>query len=127
MTLHAAQVRGDDADDPTTYLVTFNEDAAHYLPLATKLVLRKKRAKEGRSNEEIEHYPVPSRITVRHRPTVAVVEEKGSRGYTNPKQDTLKSKRGRSSSEDAFETRHKVARLNEMDHFSEAEEDELSE
>jgi RNA polymerase II-associated factor 1 len=90
------QVRGDDKDDPTTYLVTFDkEEGAKYLvigfvysvlqlvsendsfhisvtyafiyffqPLPTKLVLQKKKAKEGRSGDEIEHFPVPSRITV---------------------------------------------------------------
>jgi len=59
------EVRGDDKDDPTTYLVTFDEEeGARYLPLPTKLVLQKKKAKEGRSGDEIEHFPVPSRITV---------------------------------------------------------------
>lgn len=43
-------------------------------PLDTKLVLRKKRATEGRSNEEVEHYPVPSKVTVRHRSKLAAVE-----------------------------------------------------
>ena len=45
-------------------------------PLPTKLVLRKKRAQEGRSTDEIEHFPAPSRVTVRRRPTVSVVELK---------------------------------------------------
>ncbi|KAF8712947.1 hypothetical protein HU200_028733 [Digitaria exilis] len=59
------EVRGDDKEDPTTYLVTFDEEkGARYLPLPTKLVLQKKKAKEGRSGDEIEHFPVPSRITV---------------------------------------------------------------
>ena len=43
-------------------------------PLPTKLVLRKKRAKEGRSGDEIEHFPIPSSVTVRNRPTVSVIE-----------------------------------------------------
>lgn len=43
-------------------------------PLPTKLVLRKKRAKEGRSGDEVEHFPIPARVTVRRRPTVSVVE-----------------------------------------------------
>lgn len=43
-------------------------------PLPTKLNLRKKRAREGRSNEDVEHFPVPSRLTVRRRPSVAVIE-----------------------------------------------------
>ncbi|KAI4972847.1 hypothetical protein ZWY2020_003772 [Hordeum vulgare] len=58
------EVRGDDKQDPTTYLVSFDDDDAKYLPLPTKLVLQKKKAKEGRSGDEIEHFPVPSRITV---------------------------------------------------------------
>lgn len=45
-------------------------------PLPTKLILRKKRAKEGRSSNEIEHYPVPSRVTVRRRSTVSAIELK---------------------------------------------------
>ncbi|KAM3190831.1 hypothetical protein ACQJBY_064751 [Aegilops geniculata] len=56
------EVRGDDKQDPTTYLVSFDDDDAKYLPLPTKLVLQKKKAKEGRSGDEIEHFPVPSRI-----------------------------------------------------------------
>ena len=111
------QVRGDDADDPATYLVTFGESQAHYMvcylsslvllyllvlkvwhlslrggntlyedfadteyilmqPLPTKLILRKKRAREGKSSEEVEHFPVPSRLTVRKRSTVAAIELK---------------------------------------------------
>ncbi|XVF74507.1 hypothetical protein PTKIN_Ptkin13bG0115800 [Pterospermum kingtungense] len=69
-------VRGDDANDPTTFLVSFDEGEARYVPLPTKLNLRKKRAREGRSGEEIEHFPIPSRITVRRRSTVAAIELK---------------------------------------------------
>ncbi|MQL86103.1 hypothetical protein Taro_018632 [Colocasia esculenta] len=69
-------VRGDDTDDPTTYLVNFDNSAARYLPLPTKLVLQKKRAKEGRSSDELEHYAVPSKVTVRSGPVVAVGEGK---------------------------------------------------
>ncbi|XP_077245490.1 protein PAF1 homolog [Tasmannia lanceolata] len=122
-------VRGDDdADDPTTYLVNFDDEAARYLPLPMKLVLQKKRAKEGRSVDEVEHYPVPSRVTVRRRTTVAVEELKDSGGmsssqrYANSKIDTLNSKRGRSNSEDDLASRHKVARLQDLDQFSGAED-----
>ena len=45
-------------------------------PLPTKLILRKKRAKEGKSSDEVEHFPVPARVTVRRRSTVAAVEVK---------------------------------------------------
>jgi len=47
-------------------------------PLPTKLVLRKKRAKEGRSGDEVEQFPAPSRVTVRRRPNVAAIELKDS-------------------------------------------------
>lgn len=43
-------------------------------PLPTKLVLQKKKAKEGRSGDEIEHFPVPSRVTVRKKSTTSYGE-----------------------------------------------------
>ncbi|KAJ8553312.1 hypothetical protein K7X08_023990 [Anisodus acutangulus] len=95
-------VRGDDKDDPSTYLVAFGEIEAHYMPLPTKLVLRKKRAREGKSNDEVEHFPVPSRVTVRKRSTVAAIELKEEGGYTTAlKGSVSSSKRGRISHEDA--------------------------
>lgn len=84
-------VRGDDADDPTTFLVSFDESEARYLPLPTKLVLRKKRAKEGRSGDEVEQFPAPSRVTVRRRPNVAAIELKDSEVYTRLKGNSSKS------------------------------------
>lgn len=95
-------VRGDDADDPTTYVVAFGEREARYMPLPTKLVLRKKRAREGKSNDEVEHFPVPSRVTVRKRPTVAAIELKEEGGYTTALKGAVSSlKRARISHEDA--------------------------
>ncbi|GER45013.1 RNA polymerase II-associated factor 1 homolog [Striga asiatica] len=67
-------VRGDDVDDPTTYLVTFGESEAKYLPLPTKFMLRKKRAREGKLSEEAEQFPIPKSVTLRTRSTVAVHE-----------------------------------------------------
>nr|DAD26472.1 TPA_asm: hypothetical protein HUJ06_027940 [Nelumbo nucifera] len=117
-------VRGDDADDPTTYLVTFDDEAARYLPLPTKLVLRKKRAKEGRSSDEIEHYPIPSRVTVRCRPEVAVIEVQESGGYENFKAGISSSKRGRLTTDDGLVRHNKGARVqDDMDHSSGAEDD----
>ncbi|KAK2971129.1 hypothetical protein RJ640_008553 [Escallonia rubra] len=78
-------VRGDTADDPTTYLVAFGESEARYAPLPTKLILRKKRAKEGKSSEEVEHFPVPSRVTVRRRSTASAVELKEPGSYSSTK------------------------------------------
>lgn len=88
-------VRGDDADDPTTYLVAFGESEAHYMPLPTKLVLRKKRAREGKSSNEVEHFPAPKRITVRNRSTVATIELKDEEGYSVSKSNALNSRGGR--------------------------------
>lgn len=69
-------VKGEDLDDLSTYLVTFDEDSAHYLPLPTKLVLRKRRSKEGRSSEEVEQFAPPSKVTVRRGDTASVIERK---------------------------------------------------
>ncbi|XP_010417804.1 PREDICTED: protein PAF1 homolog [Camelina sativa] len=74
-------VLGDDAND--TYLVSFGDGTASYLPPPTKLSLRKKRAREGRSSDEIEHFPVPSRVTVRRRSTLSVIEHKDSGVYSS--------------------------------------------
>ncbi|ONK59004.1 uncharacterized protein A4U43_C08F1980 [Asparagus officinalis] len=117
-------VRGDDADDPTTYLVNFGEEDARYLPLPTKLVLQKKKAKEGRSGDEVEHYPVPSSVTVRKRPTVAVVEQKESAGTSsnNGTGDVTGLKHDRSFRDYESGTRHKIPRMDSMDQFS-GEED----
>ncbi|XP_038971465.1 protein PAF1 homolog [Phoenix dactylifera] len=117
-------VRGDDADDPTTYLVTFDNKAARYLPLPTRLVLQKKRAKEGRFGDETEHFPVPSRVTVRRRSAVAIGElkEHGEISVKKDQIDIMSLKGGRFSRDDDFERQHKLARLDDMDQFS-GEED----
>ena len=47
-------------------------------PLPTKISLRKKRAREGRSGDEIEHFPIPSRVTVRKRAVAATIEQRDS-------------------------------------------------
>ncbi|RDY00022.1 Protein PAF1-like protein, partial [Mucuna pruriens] len=94
-------VRGDDADDPATFVVSFDESEARYLPLPTKLVLRKKRAKEGRSGDEVEQCPVPSRVTLRRRSSVAAIERKDSEGHS--------SKRSRLEMDDGLEHQHRVA------------------
>lgn len=65
-------VRGEDVDDPTNFLVSFGDSEARYMPLPTKLILRKKRAREGKTSDEVEHFPVPSSITVRQRSNVSV-------------------------------------------------------
>ncbi|KAE9588076.1 hypothetical protein Lal_00003189 [Lupinus albus] len=114
-------VRGDDADDPTTYLVSFDESEARYLPLPTKLVLRKKRAKEGRSGEEVEQFPIPSRVTVRRRPHVAAIELKDSGAYTNTKGSS--SKRRGLEIDDEMDEPHRVAEYQDNYQSSGAEDD----
>ncbi|KAJ6826245.1 putative protein PAF1-like protein [Iris pallida] len=109
-------VRGDNIDDPTTFLVNFEEDEARYLPMPTKLVLQKKKAKEGRSGDGIEHYPVPSSVTVRRRAAVSVTELKES------VQENRSQKRGRPTREDEFGTQQKFQRMESVDQFS-GEED----
>lgn len=117
-------VRGDDADDPTTYLVAFGETEAHYMPLPTKLVLRKKRAREGKSNDEVEHFPVPSRVTVRRRKTVAAIELKEEGGYTTAsKGGVSSSRRARTNDEDAVGEQQNDMHDGDQDQSSGAEYD----
>ncbi|KAF7843399.1 protein PAF1-like protein [Senna tora] len=116
-------VRGDDADDPATYLVSFEESEARYLPLPTKLILRKKRAREGRSGEEVEQFPVPSKVTVRRRSTVAAIERKDSGGYTNLKGSS--SKRRALDMDDDLEEQHRDA-MHQDNYQSSGAEDDMS-
>ncbi|KAL3375551.1 hypothetical protein AABB24_006820 [Solanum stoloniferum] len=112
-------VRGDDADDPNTYVVAFGETEARYMPLPTKLVLRKKRAREGKSNEEVEHFPVPSKVTVRKRPTAAAIELKEEGGYTTAlKGNVSSSKRTRISHEDDVGEQHNNMHDDDQDQSS---------
>ncbi|KAJ7951710.1 RNA polymerase II-associated, Paf1 [Quillaja saponaria] len=118
-------VRGDDADDPTTYLVSFDESEARYVPLPTKLVLKKKRAREGRSNDEVEQFPAPSRVTVRRRPSVATVELKDSGVHTNSKGSSSNLKRGRLDMDDGLQRQHRG--LQHQDNYqSSGAEDDMS-
>ncbi|XP_057518716.1 protein PAF1 homolog [Amaranthus tricolor] len=71
-------VKGEDPEELSTYVVSFDEDAARYLPLPTKLALRKRRAKEGRTQEDGEQFVHPGKLTVRRRDTTTVIERKES-------------------------------------------------
>ncbi|WJX91963.1 hypothetical protein P8452_73674 [Trifolium repens] len=113
-------VRGDDAHDPTTFLVSFDESEARYLPLPTKLVLRKKRAKEGRSGDEVEQFPAPARVTVRRRSSVAAIERKDSEVYTHLKGNSSKSL----EMDDDLDDQHRAAEHH--DNFQSSGEDEMS-
>uniref|UniRef100_A0ACD5ZZP4 Uncharacterized protein n=1 Tax=Avena sativa TaxID=4498 RepID=A0ACD5ZZP4_AVESA len=106
------EVRGDDKQDPTTYLVAFDDDSAKYLPLPTKLVLQKKKAKEGRTGDEIEHFPVPSRITVSR----TVHGDEMEHGESSSMHEN--SKRRRSSVDDDLDEHPKHSRVEDMDQYS---------
>lgn len=106
------EVRGDDKQDPTTYLVAFDDDSAKYLPLPTKLVLQKKKAKEGRTGDEIEHFPVPSRITVSRTAHGHEMEH----GESSSMHEN--SKRRRSSVDDDLDEHPKHSRVEDMDQYS---------
>ncbi|XP_034201614.1 protein PAF1 homolog isoform X2 [Prunus dulcis] len=114
-------VRGDDVHDPTTYLVSFDEEEARYAPLPTKLVLRKKRSKEGKTSDEVEHFPAPSRVTVRQRSTVAAIELKDSGDYSRGSVSNLKTRRF--DIEDTLERPRKIVRHQDIDEYSGAEDD----
>lgn len=111
-------------DDPTTYLLSLEDGEARYLPLSTKLILRKRRAKEGRSTEEVEHYPAPASVTVRQRSTVSAIELKDPGVPSSSRGHVTRSRNERLDDEDTdgFAMHDKL----DMDQSSGAE-DELSE
>lgn len=117
-------VRGDDVDDPTTYLVSFGETEARYLPLPKKLILRKKRAREGKSSEEVEQFPVPRSVTVRRRSDVAikVLTEEDPEDYV-PSKGNLASRSGRGSMDGSSGRLRRMSQDMEADNFSGAEDD----
>lgn len=123
-------------------------------PLPAKLVSRKKRAKDGRSSDEVEHFPIPSRVTVRRRSAVAAVELRDPevwpwsyilkiklalldlcywipliwlcfQVYSNSKGSSSNSKRGGLDVEDGLGRPQKVSRHNDIDQYS-GGEDEMS-
>ncbi|KAI3463302.1 hypothetical protein Pfo_019965 [Paulownia fortunei] len=116
-------VRGDDVDDPTTYLVTFGESEARYLPLPTKLILRKKRAREGKSSEEVEHFPVPKRVTVRRRSTVAAMELRDEGDFVASKGSNITSRSGRGGMDGSVGRLRRIIQDTDADNFSGAEDD----
>ena len=50
-------------------LAAFGGTVAHYMPVPAKLVLQTTIPEEAKSNNEVEHFPDASRVTVRKRPT----------------------------------------------------------
>ncbi|CAN0878195.1 Protein PAF1 homolog [Linum grandiflorum] len=116
-------IRGDDGE-PTTFVVSFDESEARYVPLPSKINLKRKRAIEGRSNEEVEHFPAPARVTARWRPDAASIEQRESGvGSSKSRGNTSRSRMARSDDEDED---HKMSGHQDMDQYS-AGDDDLSE
>lgn len=119
-------VREGDAHDPATYLVNFDENVARYLPLPTKLVLQKRRAKEGKASDEVELFPPPSRVTVRKRSILSIEEAGPSQGiHASHGHGTSKLKRQRLSTEDDQEDDHEEEEprhMEDVDQYSGEEE-----
>ncbi|KAF9690098.1 hypothetical protein SADUNF_Sadunf01G0160500 [Salix dunnii] len=113
-------VRGDDANDPTTFLVSFDEAEARYLPLPTKINLTKRRAREGRSGDEIEHFSVPSRVTVRKRAVAATIEQRDLGAASSSR--VHDSRMGRFDDDDDLGRLQRVAQDEDLEQSSGAED-----
>ncbi|XP_021749609.1 protein PAF1 homolog [Chenopodium quinoa] len=113
-------VKGEDPDELSTYLVSFDEDAARYLPLPTKLALRKRRSKEGRSQEDGEQFVQPGKLTVRRRETTSVIERKESANDSYYRSGPSRSSRPESDIEEEDQERMDVgdAGDDQMGHYS---------
>ncbi|KAJ0968332.1 hypothetical protein J5N97_025249 [Dioscorea zingiberensis] len=97
------EVRSDvSLDDPTTYLVNFDDKAARILASSHKTCsTKRRRLKEGRSGDEIEHYPVPSRKDGEEKRSCCCRRPSGISRM--PSYHEKVDKRGRSSREDDLE------------------------
>ncbi|KAB5574282.1 hypothetical protein DKX38_001476 [Salix brachista] len=113
-------VRGDDANDPTTFLVSFDEAEARYLPLPTKINLSKRRSREGRSGDEIEHFSVPSRVTVRKRAVAATIEQRDLGAASSSRVND--SRMGRFDDDDDLGRLRRVAQDEDLEQSSGAED-----
>ncbi|XP_038718092.1 protein PAF1 homolog [Tripterygium wilfordii] len=109
-------------EEPTSYLVSMDDGEARYVPLPTKFNLRKKKASEGRSKDDVEHFPVPSQVTVRRRAIATVIEGKDSGVYSNSKGSTSRSTVGKEI-EDGRGRTQKVMENEDVDMYSGAEDD----
>ncbi|KAF5739180.1 Hydroxyproline-rich glycoprotein family protein isoform 2 [Tripterygium wilfordii] len=99
-----------------------DDGEARYVPLPTKFNLRKKKASEGRSKDDVEHFPVPSQVTVRRRAIATVIEGKDSGVYSNSKGSTSRSTVGKEI-EDGRGRTQKVMENEDVDMYSGAEDD----
>lgn len=115
-------------DDAKNFVFCFSNEAVTYLPLQSKLVLQKKKAKDGKSKYDTEDkdFPVPSSVTVMRRDLTQ--EEEDTRYDSREKfmeggvMDTFRRKRSRSPEEDIPAS---AKRRGRHDDYSD-EEDEMS-
>ncbi|KAM7254512.1 hypothetical protein ACFE04_003892 [Oxalis oulophora] len=113
-------MRGEDQDDPTTFLVSFDDSEARFAPLPTKLNLKKKRGREGRPNDEVEQFAVPAKVTVRRRETTAVIEGQEDTGvYASSRGGSSRNFGRIDSEEEGLERSHHQ----DDDQYSGAEDD----
>lgn len=113
-------------DDSKNFVFCFSEDAVHYLPLGTKLVLQKKKAKDGKSKYDTEDrdFPVPASVTVIRRDPTQDEEDirEDAREKFMEGGDTYRRKRSRSPEDDIPVS---TKRRGRQDDYSD-EEDEMS-
>lgn len=116
-------------EERSMYVFCFGEDSVHYLPLPNKLVLQKKKAKDGKSKYDTEDkdFPIPERVTVMRRdPTQEeedVREEARERFMEGGAVDVFGQKRSRTPDEDIPVSASK--RRGRHDDYSD-EDDEMS-
>lgn len=118
-------------DDSKNFVFCFGSDAVHYLPLQSKLVLQKKKAKDGKSKYDTEDkdFPVPSSVSVIR--TELTQEEEDARDEARDRfmeggaMDTFRRKRSRSPDDDINVSAKRRGRNEEDERYSD-EEDEMS-
>ncbi|KAF8105060.1 hypothetical protein N665_0163s0031 [Sinapis alba] len=117
------EIPPNDPNERDTYLVSFDDGAASYLPLPTRLNMRKRRAREGRASDEIEHLPVPSRVTVRNRSSVSIIEHKDSMVNSNSRMGASSSKMRRLEDEEGLGRSWKHGMEQDANQYSDGNDD----
>ncbi|KAJ7567426.1 hypothetical protein O6H91_02G146400 [Diphasiastrum complanatum] len=121
-------------DARNTYVFSFGEDAVRYMPLSTKMILQKKKAKDGRgSKDDVDNqFPIPSSISIRRR--VLTDEEEEHRilsrqtfieAYDNVEEEPSPLKRKRSMDSERFSPKH-VRTFEEATNREMSDDDDVS-
>ncbi|KAG0561502.1 hypothetical protein KC19_9G069500 [Ceratodon purpureus] len=118
-----------DEGEKKTFVFCFGDDSVQYLPLSTKLVLQKKKAKDGKSKYDTEDkdFPIPASVTVMRRDPSQeeedIREEARERFMEGGAVDTFTQKRSRTPEDDIPMSASK--RRGRHDDYSD-EDDEMS-